>query len=67
MLFINFGGESEKYCLKILRKLRHSGINAELYPSAEDKMKKQMQYANNKNIPYVVMAGENELKEDKLQ
>ncbi len=61
-LFINFGGESEKYCLKILRSMRLSGINAEIFPSA-DKLKKQMQYANNKQIPFVVIVGEDELKE----
>ena len=58
-LFINFGGEDELYALRALRALRKAGIAAEIYPD-NAKMGKQMTYANNKGIPFVIMAGENE-------
>jgi histidyl-tRNA synthetase len=48
--------------LPILAKLRANGVNAELYPSSA-KMKKQMTYANNKNIPFVILVGETEIEE----
>ncbi|WP_282125405.1 histidine--tRNA ligase [Marinifilum flexuosum] len=62
VLFINFGEKEELFCLPILSKLRGNGINAEIYPASQ-KMKKQMTYANNKNIPYVIMVGETEMEE----
>ncbi|WP_245625789.1 His/Gly/Thr/Pro-type tRNA ligase C-terminal domain-containing protein [Marinifilum fragile] len=62
VLFINFGEKEELFCLPILSQLRANGINAEIYP-ASHKMKKQMTYANNKNIPYVIMVGESEMEE----
>jgi len=65
LMFVNFGGEEEKYCLDLLARLRKNGINAEMYPD-NHKMKKQMIYANNKNIPFVVLLGENERKGGKL-
>jgi histidyl-tRNA synthetase len=65
VLFINFGVEEEKYCLKILSDLRHNGISSELYPD-QAKIKKQMEYANRKNIPYVVLAGKEEIENDRL-
>lgn len=61
LMFVNFGGEEEKYCLTMLEKIRKIAINAELYPEAQ-KMKKQMSYANNKNIPFVILIGEEERK-----
>lgn len=61
ILFVNFGDEEEKYCLKLLGKVREMGINAEIFPEAQ-KMKKQMTYANNKNIPFVVLVGADERK-----
>ncbi|MCD4680948.1 MAG: ATP phosphoribosyltransferase regulatory subunit, partial [Bacteroidales bacterium] len=61
ILFVNFGDEEEKYCLKLLGKVREMGINAEIFPEAQ-KMKKQMIYANNKNIPFVVLIGADERK-----
>jgi len=61
VMFVNFGKEEEKYCLKLLKKIRESGISSELYPDSA-KMKKQMKYADNKNIPYVILVGENEMK-----
>jgi len=65
VLFVNFGENEADYCLKSLQKLRRSGINSELYPDAA-KMKKQMNYANKKGIPYVVLVGEDEMKNDLL-
>ena len=62
VLFINFGEKEELFCLPVLSKLRANGVNAEIYPASQ-KMKKQMTYANNKNIPYVIMVGETEMEE----
>jgi len=64
-LFINFGDQETAYCLPTAAKLRAAGISVEVYPDAS-KMKKQMSYADAKNIPYVILAGENEMKENKL-
>ena len=61
-MFINFGQKEEAYCLPILGRLRQAGINAEIFPDSS-KMKKQMNYANKKNIPFVIMAGESEIEE----
>ena len=60
LLFINFGEEETDYCLPILSEARQAGLRCELYPDAE-KMKKQMQYANQKQIPFVALAGEDEM------
>ena len=60
VLFINFGEKETAYCLPIVGKLRQAGIRAEIFPD-NAKMKKQMSYANAKNIPFVVLAGENEM------
>jgi len=65
VLFVNFGATEEKYCLPLISSLRNSGIAAELFPDVS-KMKKQLDYANRKNIPYVVLVGENEMKEDRF-
>ena len=61
VMFINFGDEEAKYALPTLDKLRKAGINAELYPDAA-KMKKQLGWANTKGIPYIIMAGTEEIK-----
>jgi histidyl-tRNA synthetase len=61
LLFVNFGEQEERYCLKILQQLRANGINAEIYPESA-KMKKQMTYADKKGIPFVVLVGENEIQ-----
>ena len=61
VLFVNFGKEEANYCLNLLKKLRSEGIKSEIYPSAT-KMKKQMQYADRKNVEYVLLVGENELR-----
>jgi histidyl-tRNA synthetase len=60
VLFVNFGNTEALHCLKAIKALREHNINAELYPESA-KMKKQMQYANRRNIPYVVMVGEEEM------
>ncbi|NND12075.1 MAG: histidine--tRNA ligase [Flavobacteriaceae bacterium] len=60
LLFINFGEKEVLFCLEAIKELRSSGIVAELYPDAA-KMKKQMNYANKRNIPFVVLVGEEEL------
>jgi len=65
VLFINFGEHETAYCLPIIDKVRANGIRAEIYPDAV-KMKKQMSYANAKLIPYVVLAGENEINAGKV-
>ena len=65
VLFINFGDKETAYCLPIINKVRESGIRAELYPDAA-KMKKQMSYANAKQIPFVALAGENEINAGKV-
>ena len=60
VLFVNFGDKEADYCLKVLSDLRKAGINSELYPDSA-KMKKQMNYANKKSIPYVILLGEDEM------
>ena len=65
LLFINFGDKETAYCLPIINKVRANGIRAEIYPDAA-KMKKQMSYANAKQIPFVALAGENEMAEGKV-
>jgi len=65
VMFTNFGENEESYCLPVLAKVRQSGINAEIYPESA-KMKKQLNYANRKEIPYVVLAGEKEIAEKKF-
>ena len=65
LLFINFGQKETEYCLPILNKVRARGIRSELYPDAA-KMKKQMSYANAKQIPFVVLAGDNEIAAQKV-
>jgi histidyl-tRNA synthetase len=60
LMFVNFGKEEENYCLPLLMKLRENNINCELYPDAA-KMKKQLAYADNKKIPWVVLIGAEEM------
>lgn len=60
VLFVNFGPAEEKYCLTLVAQLRRSGIPAELFPD-QDKMKKQMNYANQRQIPFVAIAGTDEI------
>ncbi len=65
VLFINFGQAEEMHCLPLVSELRKAGINSELYPES-DKMKKQMAYADKRNIPFVAIIGENEIKSGKI-
>ena len=65
LLFVNFGDAEVKYILPILGRLRKSGISSELYPE-QAKMKKQMSYANMREIPFVALVGEQEMKEGLL-
>lgn len=59
-LFINFGPEEERYCLQAIPKIRAHNIPVELFPD-QAKLKKQMEYANRKGIPYVILAGKDEM------
>ena len=61
VLFVNLGSEEEAAVLPLLRSLRNEDIAAEIYPEA-GKMKKQMEYANRRGIPYVVIVGSQELE-----
>lgn len=65
VLFINFGDVEASYCMGWLSRFRESGIKTELYPEPA-KMKKQMTYADRNAIPYVILAGENEIAAGKL-
>ena len=65
LLFVNFGQAEAAYCLPVLAKVRAAGVRAEIYPDST-KMKKQMSYANAKNIPFVAIAGETEMNEGKF-
>jgi histidyl-tRNA synthetase len=65
ILFINFGEKETDYTLPIVALLRKQGIRCEIYPDSA-KMKKQMQYANQKTVPFVAMTGETEMAEGKV-
>lgn len=65
LLFVNFGDTEVKHIIPILGRLRKNGIAAELYPD-QAKMKKQMNYANQREIPFVALAGEQEIKDGVL-
>ena len=65
LLFINFGDKETAYCMPAVSKARVAGIRTEMYPDSA-KMKKQMRYANAKHIPFVALAGENEMNEGKF-
>ena len=65
ILFINFGEKETAYCLPLVNEARSHGVSAEMYQDAV-KMKKQMSYANAKQIAFVAMAGENEMNENKI-
>lgn len=61
LLFINFGEKETCYCLPVVAKARQNGIRTEMFPDAA-KMKKQMAYANANAIPYVALAGDDEIQ-----
>lgn len=65
LLFINFGEAETTYSLPCVAKAREAGIRTEIYPDSA-KMKKQMSYANAKEIPFVVLAGEEEMAANKF-
>jgi histidyl-tRNA synthetase len=65
ILFTNFGENEALFALNIARTLREKGIKAEVYPDSA-KLKKQMNYANDKQIKFVALIGENEMKENKV-
>ena len=65
LLFINFGEKETAYCLPFVAQARAAGIRTEIFPDSS-KMKKQMSYANAKQIPFVALAGENEMAAQKL-
>ena len=60
VLFVNLGADEEAASLGLLRVLRDAGVAAEIYPE-KGKMKKQMEYANRRSIPYVAIVGSDEL------
>lgn len=66
VFFVNFGSNEERYLLPIIQKVRENGISCEIFPDAGAKMKKQMNYANRKNIPFVILAGESEMEAGKV-
>lgn len=63
VLCVNFGEKEALAALKLTTQLRKNGIKADVYPSSA-KMQKQMKYANNRNVPYVILIGEQELAEN---
>jgi histidyl-tRNA synthetase len=65
LLFLNLGTAEEAFCLPVLAEVRKAGINAEIFPD-QSKMKKQMTWANNKNIPFVAIVGEDEMSQNKI-
>jgi histidyl-tRNA synthetase len=65
VLFANFGSTEALYAYNLLNVLRDKGVKSEIYPS-NDKLKKQMQYADRKGVEFVILIGDNEIKEDIL-
>ncbi len=65
LLFVAFDSASHKYAFKCLNQVRQAGINAELYPSPV-KMKKQLKYANDRNVPFVALIGGEEIEQQKV-
>lgn len=63
VIFLNFGEKEMEYCIPLLAQLRSAGIATEIYPDSV-KFKKQMQYANDRNIPFVAIVGETEMAEN---
>ena len=65
VMISNFDADAEKYALPLLCKLREAGINSEIYP-ASAKLKKQLNYADDKKIPFVILIGSEEMESGKL-
>ena len=66
LLFTNFGTLEESFCLEALRQTREARISSEIYPDHDSKIKKQLKYANDKQIQFVAMVGEDELKNNTI-
>lgn len=66
LLFVTFGEQEQGYCLPLLAQVRKAGINSEIYPDANAKMKKQMSYADDKKIPFVIIVGSDEMQSGML-
>ncbi|MDR2910588.1 MAG: ATP phosphoribosyltransferase regulatory subunit, partial [Bacteroidales bacterium] len=64
-LVVNFGGQTTGYALRIVECLRKLSVKSELYPDAV-KLKKQFAWADAKKIPYIVMAGDDEMRENSM-
>ncbi|NBC82131.1 MAG: histidine--tRNA ligase [Bacteroidetes bacterium] len=65
VMFTNFGEKEQLFCLKIAKLIRQKGIRTEIFPDSV-KMKKQMNYADQKNIPFVAIVGTNEMEQQKI-
>ena len=65
VLIANFGFKTSLICNSILKKLRAKGVNSEFYPD-DSKLKKQLSYANSKKIEYVLLLGDEELKNEEF-
>ncbi len=65
IMFVNFGPKEEAFALPLIAKLRNAGISCEIYPESA-KMKKQMTYANRKSIPFVILAGSQEIEANEV-
>ncbi len=65
VMFVNFGEKELKYCFQLVERIRQEGISCEIYPEPV-KMKKQLAYADKKNIAYVALVGENEIKNSSI-
>ena len=63
LLFVHFSEENQAYTFKAVNELRNKGIAAEVYPDTV-KFQKQMKYANDKNIPFVAIVGDNEMNKN---
>jgi histidyl-tRNA synthetase len=67
LLFTNFGEQEQRYCLGLLKKVRELGLDAELYPTYEAKIKKQLKYADDRRAKFVVLVGESEMSKGVLK
>lgn len=65
-MFVNFGDKELRYCIRAAAQMRKAGISTLIYPDAA-KMKKQMEYANRKGIPFVIFVGEEEIANNTLK
>lgn len=66
LLFVNFGEKEQAHCLKLVHQLRSKGIDCEIYPSPA-KMQKQMKYANDRNVMFVALVGDEEMSKNVIQ